>query len=294
MYIKKKFFSQSKVKVFKFLLDNFNISINEAQKWIDKKRVLIGGNPVLRKSLSFKGEIEIILFETASKELKPIFQTNEFLLYDKPSGVLVHPKDRSTEYSITHEVKHSFGKEANITHRLDKETSGLILCSKNKIVERGLKELFETQKIKKSYLALVWGELKEPILVDKPIAKNSNFDEIKLMVYVNSEGKESSTFIKPLYYNNKTDQTLVEVTPKTGRQHQIRVHLHHIGHPIVGDPLYGRSFRDAEDYLEGKLSRDKRIELTGAYRLMLHSQSLEFFYKNRFKILSKMRLFDLR
>jgi 23S rRNA pseudouridine1911/1915/1917 synthase len=294
LYKTKKFFSQSKVKVFKFLLDNFNISINEAQKWIDKKRVLIDGKPVVKKSQSFKGEIEIILFQTRSKDLKPLFQTRDFLLYDKPSGVLVHPKDRSTEYSITHEVKHSFGKEANITHRLDKETSGLILCSKNKIVERELKELFENQQIQKSYLALVWGELKEPILVDKPIAKNSNFDEIKLMVYVNSEGKESSTFIKPLYYNNKTDQTLVEVTPKTGRQHQIRVHLHHIGHPIVGDPLYGRSFRDAEDYLEGKLSRDKRIELTGAYRLMLHSQSLEFFYKNRFKIVSKMRLFDLR
>lgn len=286
-YIKKKFFSQSKVKVFKFLIDNFDISLGEAQRWMDKGRVLLKGKPVVKKAYSFKGEIEVILFIPSSQNLKPIFQTDDFVIFDKPSGVLVHPAGRITSYSITHEVKYLFGKNANITHRLDKETSGLIVCSKNKKVEKDIKMLFENREVTKTYLALVEGEIKEPILIDAPIVKNNNFDDIKLMVYIGEEGKPSSTQINPINYNKEKNQTLVEALPKTGRQHQIRVHLHHIGHRIVGDPLYGLSFEQAESYLENRQSDEERLSVTGASRLMLHAYSLEFSYKNRFKILSQ-------
>jgi len=107
------------------------------------------------------------------------------------------------------------------------------------------------------------------------------------MVYIAEHGKPSQTQINPIYYDKEKNQTIVEALPKTGRQHQIRVHLNHIGHRIVGDPLYGLSFEQAESYLENRQSEDDRITITGASRLMLHAYSLEFNYKNKFKIFSQ-------
>ena len=288
-YIKKSFFSKEKVKIFKFLMETFDIDLKEAQKWIDKGRVFFKGKPVVKKAMSFKGKIEVVVFETTSKKLKPVFETPDFVIYDKPSGVLVHPQNRHTEYSITHEVKHKYGKYANITHRLDKETSGLLLCSKHKKAEREIKQLFEDRKIQKSYLALVKGEFKEKITVDAPISRNSDFDDIKLKVFIDEEnGKASKTIFEPIKYNKDSNTTLVKAYPLTGRQHQIRVHLFHLGFPIVGDPLYGVDFKTAEDYLEQRLSEEDRVKLTGAKRLMLHAHTLEFKYKNRFFIVSKL------
>jgi len=290
-YIKKSFYSKEKVKIFKFLINTFNIDLKEAQKWIDKGRVFYKGKPVVKKAMSFKGKIDVVVFETVSKELKPVFETKDFVIYDKPSGVLVHPQNRHTEYSITHEVKHKYGKQANITHRIDKETSGLLLCSKHKKAERDIKQLFENREIKKSYLALVKGEFKEKIFVDKPISRNSEFDDIKLKVFIDEkDGKPSQTIFEPISYDKQKDQTLVKAIPLTGRQHQIRVHLFHLGFPIVGDPLYGVSFKTAEDYLEQRLSEEERVKLTGAKRLMLHAHTLEFHYKNNFFIVSQSPL----
>jgi len=196
-YVKKKFFSQSKIKVFKFLMQEFDISLAEAQRWMDKGRVFLKGKPVVKKAYSFKGEIEVVVFETTTKNLKPIFKSKEFIVYDKPSGVLVHPQNRHTEYSITHEVKHSFGKYANIVHRLDKETSGLLLCSLNKNAEKKLKLLFENREVKKSYLAKVRGKFPKGVVVDKPIGRNSDFDEVKLKVFIDEEnGKPSKTIFE--------------------------------------------------------------------------------------------------
>ena len=286
-YIKKQYYSKEKVKIFKFLMETFDIDLNEAQKWIDKGRVFFKGKPVVKKSMSFKGKIEVITFETISKNLQPIFQTKDFLVYDKPSGVLVHPQNRHTQYSITHEVKNRFGKEANIVHRLDKETSGLILCSKHKKVEKELKQLFENREIQKEYLAKVRGKFPKKIEVDEPISRNNEFDNIKLKVFIDKEnGKESKTIFELIKYDEKNNISLVKAKPLTGRQHQIRVHLYHIGFPIIGDPLYGVDFKTAEAYLDGKLDKESRVKLTGADRLMLHAYKLSFKYNNKYIIVS--------
>ncbi len=287
-YIKKEYFSKEKVKIFKFLMETFDIDLKEAQRWIDKGRVFFKGRVVTKKAMSFKGKIEVVVFETASRDLKPIFQTKDFLVYDKPSGVLVHPQNRYTEYSITHEVKNRFGKEANIVHRLDKETSGLILCSKHKKAEKELKQLFENREVKKEYLAKVRGRFPDRVEVDKPISRNSEFDSIKLKVFIDEEsGKESKTIFELIKYDKKQNISLIKAKPLTGRQHQIRVHLYHIGFPIIGDPLYGVDFKTAEAYLDGKMDKKSRIKLTGADRLMLHAYKLEFKYKNRYLIISQ-------
>ena len=286
----KKFSVKSKVKAFKFLMENFDLPMRDAQRWIDKKRLLLNGEVIMQKSLDISGEIEVIVFEPTTRGLLPIFETRDFAVYDKPSGVLIHPANRFTEYSLTHELKHRYGSGANITHRIDKETSGLVVVAKHKEAEKSIKSLFESRDVKKSYLAYVKGEINTELFIDEPIIKNREFDEIKLKVQISQEGKSSQTIVEPLYYHDKLDITLIKATPLTGRQHQIRVHMFHVKHPIVGDPIYGVSVKVADDYLNGRLSEEERINLTGASRLMLHANTISFKYKNVFEIVSKMQL----
>ncbi len=269
-------------------MKELSISMKEAQRLIDRKRVFYQGEILTKKSLEILGEIEVILFESHTQNLLPIFETKDFALYDKPSGLVIHPTNRHTPYSLTHEVKFRYGNEANITHRIDRETSGVVIVSKNKIAERAIKKLFELRKVKKTYLAYVKGKVNSNLSITAPILKNRQFDTIKLKVVIDSSGKPSHTDIIPLSYDAKNDITLIEARPLTGRQHQIRVHLNHIGYPIVGDPVYGVDATVADAYLNGTLAPSKRVELTGASRLMLQAQTIEFIYGNRYKLHSKL------
>ena len=287
-YIIKKFEVKRKVKAFKFLMENFELNMREAQRWIDKKRLYVDGEVLLKKSVDLLGDIEVIVFEPSTRGLEPIFETRDFAIYDKPSGVLIHPANRFTEYSLTHELKYRYGNVANITHRIDKETSGLVVVAKHKEAEKGIKKLFESREVKKSYLAYVKGKINKKIFIDAPILKNREFDEIKLKVQIDEKGKSSQTIVEPLSYHNRNDITLIKATPLTGRQHQIRVHMFHVKHPIIGDPIYGVDIEIADDYLNGRLSEEERVKLIGASRLMLHAYSIGFYYKNQFEIISKM------
>ena len=131
-------------------------------------------------------------------------------------------------------------------------------------------------KLKKSYLAYVKGKINTKLFIDAPIMKNREFDEIKLKVQISGEGKSSQTIVEPLSYHDKLDITLVKAIPLTGRQHQIRVHMFHVKHPIIGDPIYGVDVQVADDYLNGRLSEEERVKLTGASRLMLHANTISF------------------
>ncbi len=282
----KQYHLKRKVKAFQFLIHELGFSMKEAQRLIDRQRVIVNGKKLIKKSAYIQGEIGIIQFVPNSQNLLPIFQTPDFAIFDKPSGVLIHPRNRETEYSLTHEIKYLFGPKANITHRIDKETSGLVIAAKDRKAERRIKRAFEDREIKKGYLAFVKGELKTELFIDEPILKNRDFSEVKLKVYIHPDGKPSQTHILPIQYFSDKNITLVEALPLTGRQHQIRLHLFHVKHPIVGDPIYGVSTKIAADYLDGKLTETERTELTGAKRLMLHANWIEFDYENRFKIYS--------
>ena len=196
----KKFNLQRKVKAFKFLLENFDISMKESQRWIDKHRVSCNGQIINQKNFELEGIVEVAVFTPSTIGLKPIFQTKTFALFDKPTGVLVHPSSRHTEYSLTHEAKYLYGAGANIVHRIDKETSGLVIVSKDKKTEIEIKSLFEDRQIKKGYIALVAGKIDKELFIDKPIAKNREFSDIKLKVQISDEGKASQTIIRPIYY----------------------------------------------------------------------------------------------
>ncbi len=272
-------------------MKELGISQSEAQRLIAKGRLSQNGE-VMANNAGYieEGDFDFICFEPLTLGLEPTFVEEEFAVYDKPSGLLVHPQNRHTPYSLNDEIKHRFGHEANITHRIDQETSGLVLAARNKISERALKMLFEERQITKKYIAMVKGHLKEPLDIQEPLLRREDESSIvRMIVRVHPEGKASRTFITPLHYFPDTDTTLVEASPYTGRQHQIRVHLFHVEHPIVGDPIYGQDENDAVRFLDREMSLKERFINTGASRLLLHAHSLEFTYNNSaYHVVSKV------
>ena len=295
-YVRKKFTVTKGVKAFKFLIDNFNCSMGEAQKWIDRKRVYLNGEVLEVKNFTVQGELEVIVFEPDSKGLKPIFETDYFAIFDKPSGVLIHPNRLSDEYSLNDEIKSLFGKDANVVHRIDRETSGLVLVAKDKASEIELKRLFEKREIEKEYLALVYGELDSEFTINANLKSALPSSKIRIKSHVVDGGQKAITNIKPLKYLFDFDVTIIKAKPFTGRTHQIRAHLFHVKHPIVGDMIYSQKEDDTDRFLNSNMSEDERLKLSGASRLMLHADTLSFKYRGiEYNIKSKIdfeRLID--
>jgi len=279
-YTLKKYNVTEAKKVEEFLVEVVKLPETLALKLLKNARIVDHKKRRLQKGKVLKsGYIEVLIFEPMTKGLKPLFQTEHFALFDKPSGLLVHPTVRSTEYTLLDEIRYQFGDEAQLVHRIDAETSGLILVSKNGYSGYLLKEMFVKKEFVKKYKALVEGELKEEMLVEKKIKPSDGL--IKLKMQTSEEGKASSTLIRPISYDKTKKQTLVEAIPYTGRQHQIRVHLDSMSHRIVGDPIYGLDESFVDDFLNDKIEKSERIETTGASRLMLHAYYLEFTFLQR-------------
>jgi len=289
-FVKKKMFVKEKQKAVLFLMHELGYAQNEAQRFISKGRVLINGEKMLKTAGEIEGEIEFIYFEPITKGLEPTYVHEEFVLFDKPSGVLIHPQTKATPYSLIDELKYQFGRDANIAHRIDKETSGLVLCARNKKSEREIKMMFQERDMKKKYLALVHGEFKDEITIDAPLLRFQAVSAlVRMVVKVDEMGKESKTHFKPLEYFPELDMTLVECAPFTGRQHQIRVHLFHVKHSIVGDPIYGQSEENILKYLDRELTPEDRVRNGGATRLLLHANELEFeLYNHKYSVKSKV------
>ena len=287
-FVLKEFEVKAKTKAFLFLMKEMGYTQKEAQRLIARGRLQVNGEVMKHTGGYFEGTISFICFEGVSRGLKPVFQTPDFAIYDKPSGVLVHPQNRNTAYSMIDEAHAAFGRDANITHRIDQETSGLLLISKHKEAERKLKWLFESREIKKSYLALVHGEFPNTLEVDVPLLRKEDESAVvRMVVRVHEDGKASQTGFKRLCYYPELDMSLIECYPLTGRQHQIRVHLFHVKHPIVGDPIYGQDDTDVLRFLDREISKEERIEKSGASRLMLHANQLCFSHGSEFCINSK-------
>jgi 23S rRNA pseudouridine1911/1915/1917 synthase len=269
-------------------MHKFNFTQGQAQRLIAKGRILIEGVSIFDTGKIIEGDIEVVYFEPKSRGLKPIFVNKDFLIFDKPSGVLVHPNTMATEYSMLDEVRTHSGQDANGTHRIDMETSGLFLASRHKDEERFLKGSFEKKTIKKQYLAWVTGKLTDSFTVDAGIRVRNDYTTCKHKVEIHEEGKQAVTDFIPLEYDEELDTTLVECKPLSGRLHQIRIHLFHVKHPILGDPIYGTSFEASDKYLDMKITDEERLIRTGATRLMLHAHSLYFPYEATYHIVSRV------
>ncbi len=287
-FVKEIFHIEEETIAFLYVMRTLNFTQGQAQRHIAKGRLLIDGESMTYTGEKIQGEVEMVFFRPESKGIKPIFQNNHFMVFEKPSGVLVHPNTMATPYSMLDEVRTCAGDNANATHRIDMETSGLLLASKHKKAETYLKSVFENRTIKKTYLAWVDGKLTEPFSSTERIKVNqSGYTQSKHKVFIADEGKPSHTDFIPLEYDEKLDASLLACYPHTGRLHQIRIHLFHVKHPILGDPIYGATYEASDAYLEMVQSDKERLIQHGAPRLMLHAQSLSFAYGSKFHIESK-------
>lgn len=161
------------------------------------------------------------------------------LALDKPSGLPMHPTATYHNHTLTKLLSKRYGESPpNICHRLDRETSGIVLCARRSDAERALKLAFERRKVEKAYIAIVRGEMENDSgTIDYPLA--SVREGLHLLMEIRDDGDVSRALTHYRVLERRGGHSLVFLSPKTGRQHQLRVHLSAIGHPIVGDKLYG-------------------------------------------------------
>ena len=213
--------------------------------------------------------------------LNILFEDEDIAIIDKPSGLVVHPGKGNRSGTLVNGLLHYFGNLSDvnglirpgIVHRLDKNTSGLIIIAKNNNAHKNLSEQFRYRSIKKEYCALTWGlwEKKEG-QIEVGLKRDKN-DPTKYCVSRN--GKKSITSFKV----NKEFQhcSLINFFPKTGRTHQIRVHSASLGYPILGDDKYGGGISKTKGYME-EYSKKYRRYLSNFDRYALHAKKLEFLH----------------
>ena len=231
-----------------------NITRTSAQRLIEEENILVNGK---KQKVSYKiqnnDKITIEIPEPKQIELKAqnipldvIYEDSDIIVINKPKGMVVHPANGNPDGTLVNAIlsrcKDSLsgiGGEIRpgIVHRLDKDTSGLLIVAKNDKSHVKMSEQIKNHEVKKTYIALVRGVLKEnEATINMPISRDPK-DRIKMAV--NKNGKEAITHFKVLERYKR--YTLIELKIDTGRTHQIRVHMSSIGHPLLGDTLYGGS-----------------------------------------------------
>lgn len=213
--------------------------------------VLVNGNQVKPGySLKLNDQIYVAINEPKSLDLEPVnldldivYEDSYLLVVNKPEGLVVHPAESYDGPTLVHGLLYQSDelssingvKRPGIVHRIDKDTSGLLIVAKNDIAHQRLSEAFSKHEVKRIYTALVYGKIDVPKgVIDMPIGRHRTN---RLKMAVDPEGKRAVTHFKVLEQFDK--YTLIECELETGRTHQIRVHMAHIGYPIVGDPIYG-------------------------------------------------------
>jgi len=250
---------------------------------------------IKQKSITMDDSIK----KDLAKQVQIIFEHPDFLIVNKPAGLLMHKTNNINSYSLVDilisqypEIKQAVDPEQNseaiaqhrygIVHRIDKDTSGLVIIARNQNALVNLKKLFKDRQVYKEYICLVRGIVKNDYgNITYPIIR-SKLDHTKRVAVISnkqSRGKQRTAHSEYWVLERHQDSTLVKVVIHTGRTHQIRVHMQSIGHPILGDKLYG-----------GKLERQDKNSLS---RQFLHASNLKFEYLDQKYEFSSNLLDDL-
>lgn len=247
-------------------------SRTEIQHLILEGKVTVNDRPTKSSHRLKSGEKIKIEFlpEEQKNEVRPenipldiIYEDEHLMVVNKPSGMVTHPGAGNQEHTLVNALLGHNRRIAGvgsagrfgIVHRLDKDTSGLMVVAKNEIAHRSLSAQFKNRQVKKEYLALVKGIIDfDRGVIDAPIGRSPNNRKKMAVTYTN--GRTAVTRYEVIKRFAAT--TLVRLKPETGRTHQIRVHLAHLGYPIIGDKIYGQTGQEK--------------------RLALHASKLGFFH----------------
>lgn len=248
-------------RIDKYLAEELGISRSTVKKMIDEGFVLVNGKEV-KASLILSDADELFVkdgfikeasFEAEDIPINIVYEDDDLLVINKKSGMVVHPGNGNTSGTLVnalmHYTKNLSNKEAfrpGIVHRIDKDTSGLMLVAKNDKAHDILAEGFKNKTIKREYIALVCGVIEEDTgVIDAPIGRDAK--DRKKMCVTSENSKKAVTHFKVL--KRYEHYTLLRLILDTGRTHQIRVHMKYIGHPVYNDPVYGKAYNDFGQFL---------------------------------------------
>ena len=232
---------------------HFNISDRLLLKLKKSNKIFLNSKTTyLNKTLEKNDIIEVYIdFEEDNSNIVPtkmnlsiIYEDDAYLVIDKPAGVPVHPSMDHFEDSLSNGVRYYFDsiglkKKIRPVNRLDKNTSGLVIFAKNEYIQECLVRQMKNNLFHKEYIAIGEGKFKEQKgVIDAPIARKENSIIERC---INKNGDLAITEYEVISYNREKDYSIVKCVLKTGRTHQIRVHMQYIGHSLLGDTLYGNS-----------------------------------------------------
>jgi 23S rRNA pseudouridine1911/1915/1917 synthase len=243
----------------------------EAQRLIDAGRVLVDGVPRPKRHKLAAGEVIEVrpmapprseLVPEASVPFRVAYEDDDLMVVDKPAGVVTHPSAGHREGTLVHGLlAHAVAggvdpTRPGIVHRLDRDTSGLLVVARSERAHRRLQRLLRDRDVRREYVALVHGAFPPALTVDRPIGRDRRV-RTRQAIDLTDAGRDAVTHLRRLEELGRF--SLVEARLDTGRTHQIRVHLDSVGHPVVGDRVYGR-----------------REETLGLERQFLHAARLAF------------------
>jgi 23S rRNA pseudouridine1911/1915/1917 synthase len=232
-------------------------SRSRLQSWIEAARVLVDGEPAkVRQAVPLGATIELtpdllpeqLAFAPEPVPLDIVYEDDALVVINKPAGLVVHPAAGNWSGTLLNGLLHRYGDaaaglpRAGIVHRLDKETSGLMVVARTLEAQTDLVRQLQARTVKRRYLAFVWGNMPSEGTIDAPIGRDPR-ERTRMAVVTGAAGKPARTHFRVV------DETVWQGQPvsaihcdlETGRTHQIRVHCAHIGHPLLGDPVYGRA-----------------------------------------------------
>lgn len=246
-------------RIDKYITNNSSITRNDIQELIKEGAVFVNGTKINKNKFVVKENDEIKVIKVIDKqinveeqkiELDIIYENEDYLVINKPSGLVVHPapghRDNTLVNSLIYHFKNNLSNvngllRMGVVHRIDKDTSGLLIIAKNNSTHNYFASLLKEHKIDRTYLAIVDGKIaNKKMHIDLPIGRDIKNRQKYAVTEQNSKNAYTMVeVIKYLKIDNK-DKTLVKCNLKTGRTHQIRVHLNYIKHPVYGDQIYNK------------------------------------------------------